>query len=339
VRNKFDPGSVSAALASVIAADVTISVSDVSPYGAPPSPGRSIHIGDRDGSVALSIEPSAALASVLLARILDRPVKLVQGDTPLEESISGALTALAVEVARRAHGTSELVALANQPHGDGIVLRATVMIDERPYGLSVLAIGSSSSGDAFGAETLDELGDAPVSVPLVGAESTAVGREISELSRGDVWMPGQGWFCRQESLTPVDARSTLRRAVLAAPSGERGVAVGHSEDGKIVLLGTAIALARDVPSDESNMGGQNEDLNQAVMDSPVVVRVEVGTVTLTAREWAAVRPGDVLETGLNLAEPVVLRIAGREVARGELVSIDGELGVRIRELVAPGRAP
>lgn len=157
-------------------------------------------------------------------------------------------------------------------------------------------------------------------------------------------MPGAGWFSRGGSPGRTDARSTLRRAVLAAPSGEHGVAVGHSDDGKIVLVGTAIALARDTPdrtapSSASNMGGQNEDLKQAVMDSPVVVRVEVGSLTLSAREWASVRPGDVLETGLALAEPVVLRIAGREVARGELVSIDGELGVKIRELVAPGRAP
>jgi flagellar motor switch/type III secretory pathway protein FliN len=30
---------------------------------------------------------------------------------------------------------------------------------------------------------------------------------------------------------------------------------------------------------------------------------------------------------------VILRVAGREVARGELVSLEGELGVRIREVV------
>ena len=70
-----------------------------------------------------------------------------------------------------------------------------------------------------------------------------------------------------------------------------------------------------------------------------MVRVEVASVTLTAREWAKLGPGDVIETGVPLAEPVVLRVGGREVARGELVSVDGELGVRIREIVDPGRSP
>jgi flagellar motor switch/type III secretory pathway protein FliN len=41
----------------------------------------------------------------------------------------------------------------------------------------------------------------------------------------------------------------------------------------------------------------------------------------------------VIETRHRIAEPVVLRIAGREVARGELVNIEGELGVRVRELL------
>jgi flagellar motor switch/type III secretory pathway protein FliN len=59
----------------------------------------------------------------------------------------------------------------------------------------------------------------------------------------------------------------------------------------------------------------------------------MGAVSLTAREWAELGAGDVIETGRRIAEPVILRVAGREVARGELVNLEGELGVRIRELV------
>jgi flagellar motor switch/type III secretory pathway protein FliN len=328
----------------VLAADVTIRVDDTTLRSTPPNADRSVFVGTRDSTLVMAIEPSAALASALLARVLARPVKLVGVDAPLTPPLRGALTALTVEVARRARGASELVAICDMPQGHGFGLRVTVMLDERPYAVSVWAgLGSDVAYSADRTETLDDLGDMPIAVPLVAAESTATAREIAELGPGDIWMPGAGWFS-DGSGKLADARSTLRRAVLAAPSSERGVSVGHSDDGKVVLLGTAITLARDTtdrmaPSDESKMGGQNEDLNQAVMESPVVVRVEVGSLTLTAREWAAVRPGDVVETGLALAEPVVLRIAGREVARGELVSIDGELGVKIRELIAPGRTP
>ena len=77
-------------------------------------------------------------------------------------------------------------------------------------------------------------------------------------------------------------------------------------------------------------------LESAVLDAPVVVRVEIGAVSLTARQWAALKPGDVLQTGRKIAEPVSLRIAGCEVARGDLVNVEGELGVRIRELETGG---
>jgi flagellar motor switch/type III secretory pathway protein FliN len=60
----------------------------------------------------------------------------------------------------------------------------------------------------------------------------------------------------------------------------------------------------------------------------------MGAVTMPAREWAGLAPGDVIALGKRVSEPVVLRVAGLEVARGELVDIEGELGVRIRERIS-----
>ena len=65
---------------------------------------------------------------------------------------------------------------------------------------------------------------------------------------------------------------------------------------------------------------------------PLVVRVEVGVLRMLVRDWLRLRPGDVIQTGHRIAEPVVLRVAGQEIGRGELVNVEGELGVRIREL-------
>ena len=69
---------------------------------------------------------------------------------------------------------------------------------------------------------------------------------------------------------------------------------------------------------------------EALEDAPVVVRVELGVVELPAREWAALADGDVLTLGRKLGDLVVLRVGGVEVARGELVQVEGEYGIRIR---------
>jgi flagellar motor switch/type III secretory pathway protein FliN len=79
----------------------------------------------------------------------------------------------------------------------------------------------------------------------------------------------------------------------------------------------------------------SQAVEAAVLDAPVVVRLEVGEVTLPARDWLALGAGDVLQTDVPLGDPVVLRVAGRVVARGTLVNVEGRLGVRLLA-VTPG---
>ena len=68
-----------------------------------------------------------------------------------------------------------------------------------------------------------------------------------------------------------------------------------------------------------------ESLEQA----PIVVRVELGTVEMKAREWAELGPGDVVALGRKIGDLAILRVGGVEVARGELVQVEGEIAVRI----------
>lgn len=77
------------------------------------------------------------------------------------------------------------------------------------------------------------------------------------------------------------------------------------------------------------MSGEAEPTLEVLEDAPVVVRVELGVVEMKARDWAHLSPGDVVTLGRKLGDPAVLRIGGVEVARGELVQVDGEVGVRI----------
>jgi type III secretion system YscQ/HrcQ family protein len=67
----------------------------------------------------------------------------------------------------------------------------------------------------------------------------------------------------------------------------------------------------------------------APTDVPVTLTVELGRVNLTLSRLADLKPGDVIELGRHSREPVELTSSGRLVARGELVLIDTELGVRV----------
>lgn len=67
----------------------------------------------------------------------------------------------------------------------------------------------------------------------------------------------------------------------------------------------------------------------APLDVPVTLTVELGRVNLTVTQLAELKPGDVVELGRHSRAPVELTSNGRLVARGELVQIDTDLGVRV----------
>jgi flagellar motor switch protein FliN len=65
------------------------------------------------------------------------------------------------------------------------------------------------------------------------------------------------------------------------------------------------------------------------LDVPVTLTVELGRVNLTVSRLAGLKPGDVIELSRHSRAPVELTSNGRLVARGELILIDTDLGVRI----------
>lgn len=84
------------------------------------------------------------------------------------------------------------------------------------------------------------------------------------------------------------------------------------------------------PSSATGQGGSPEASPElSPLDVPVTLTVELGRVNLSLNRLADLKPGDVIELGRHSREPVELTSNGRLVARGELVLIDTELGVRV----------
>ncbi len=66
------------------------------------------------------------------------------------------------------------------------------------------------------------------------------------------------------------------------------------------------------------------------------VQVELGRVEVSLQELLELTPGSVLELDKAVGEPVDIYVAGRLIAKGEVVVILGDrLGVRITELIKP----
>jgi flagellar motor switch protein FliN len=74
-----------------------------------------------------------------------------------------------------------------------------------------------------------------------------------------------------------------------------------------------------------------------VLDVPVELAVEVGRTTMTIRETLAIMPGSIISLDRMAGEPVDLLVNGRRIARGEVVAVDEEFGLRITEVISDGR--
>jgi len=68
-------------------------------------------------------------------------------------------------------------------------------------------------------------------------------------------------------------------------------------------------------------------------DVNVAMVIELGRVQVTAADVLNIRPGQVIELTRSPGDPVDLVVDGKRVGRGELVEIEGELGVRILDLI------
>jgi flagellar motor switch protein FliN/FliY len=94
----------------------------------------------------------------------------------------------------------------------------------------------------------------------------------------------------------------------------------------------------DALGDGATVAGEAGDLS-LVLDVPVELAVEVGRTTMTIRETLAIAPGSIISLDRMAGEPVDLLVNGRRIARGEVVAVDEEFGLRITEVVAAPRPP
>jgi flagellar motor switch protein FliN/FliY len=95
------------------------------------------------------------------------------------------------------------------------------------------------------------------------------------------------------------------------------------------------------PSGSPTGGGRTaptRDLS-LLADIPVEVAVEIGRLRMPLRDLLSLEPGAVLELDRPADAPVDVLVNGRLVARGEVVVIDGEFGVRVTDLVERGSDP
>ncbi|MGA2449529.1 MAG: FliM/FliN family flagellar motor switch protein [Polyangiaceae bacterium] len=297
-----------------------------------------------DGKVRilLDIEPALAAHAVALATQRDAGTVVLRAQPSAR--IAGAFAAVLATALRRVHtdkflrvaGTGASPDLAEaMASGDAsyTIARITVLLGDAAYDARVVApeaVLAWAPNPPWSRDDLARLGPVPISVPIVAWSALWSAAHWVE-TRPDDALVLSDWPLRR-----VSGHWCGGPVWLASPFAELGVRARFDEAGALVL-----GRELDVLYASTDPMSEKEDnaIVTTVGDALVSLRVELANAVMPARDWAALAPGAIVRLGHRIGEPVILRVGGVPVARGDLIDIGGEVGVRIIERVSDPDCP
>jgi flagellar motor switch protein FliN/FliY len=116
----------------------------------------------------------------------------------------------------------------------------------------------------------------------------------------------------------------------SAPSALEIVINGHERPLQVVMSGRV-----EPATDRATAEGDRGKTLDVIMDIDLPLVVRFGRTELPLKALTALGPGSVIDLGRSPDEPVDVLISNRVVARGEVVIVSGNYGVRVRDVVSP----
>ena len=120
----------------------------------------------------------------------------------------------------------------------------------------------------------------------------------------------------------------LRAELRPESRGEKAEAAAGEADHRAIESTSSTLPA----SADSASADPRTDTLDLLMDVRLAVSMRFGSRRLLLREVLDLSPGAVVELDRRIQEPVDLLLDGRLVARGEVVVIDGNYGLRVSEV-------
>jgi len=166
-------------------------------------------------------------------------------------------------------------------------------------------------------------------------------REVAEAASGDL-LATTGKKCRVESFEPTDGESKISRA-FELKSGDRAWTIlvrdevrepqgAKAETAKSALPAASTPQASTAPAKVPSALSPGLEL---LLDVELDASLRFGCREMPLGEILDLGPGDVVQLDRHIADPVDLIVGDKIVARGEVVLVNGNFGLRITEVAAP----
>ena len=178
------------------------------------------------------------------------------------------------------------------------------------------------------------------SLNLLVGETEVDALSLAALERGDVVLVERPELIWQGGMSSGELRVRAGDGLSVLLMGEPARVERAEAGDELGLLVRSISIERGAErnlerlsmaeeAERLEAGAEGADVLEALL---LTVRVELAARRITLEELARLRPGQLLELGCRATDPVELVADNRRIATGELVEVEGHLGVRITKL-------
>jgi flagellar motor switch protein FliN len=222
----------------------------------------------------------------------------------------------------------------------------------KPLSAGSFGFAATVSGDVAGRFSV--LFDGSIlETPLVGegldqkAGWKELLREVADAAAGDLLARG-GARCRVESFTEIEGEDKISRA-FELRSGDRAFTIlvcdevrapkpaARFSGGEAAVHPTAPPMP-PFPSAAPQAGvAALSSGTELLLDIELDASLRFGCREMPLGEILDLGPGDVVQLDRHVADPVDLIVGDKIVARGEVVLVNGNFGLRVTEVASPER--
>jgi len=93
-----------------------------------------------------------------------------------------------------------------------------------------------------------------------------------------------------------------------------------------------------IKKDNASAPAANRDIAESLMDVRVKITVEIGHARMPIADILKLQPGQMVALQEGANDPLKIFVNDKLFAYGEAVEVNGKTGVRIRQVIAKGKA-
>ncbi len=165
--------------------------------------------------------------------------------------------------------------------------------------------------------------DLPMPLRLCVGETAVTKARLAKVAQGDVILLTEPFLTPQGGLTLVYSLGQDRP----------GFTIQAHLEGSLITLTASPALRMPLNMTEHDASG---DEPTPLDEVPIRLSFDLGTKTITLSELQALQPGSVFSIDRPAHEYLTIRANGAVIGSGQLVEIDGHLGVSVARITPPG---